>query len=71
MHPLLYRTYTKILQYVDIFVYEIGWHEGDLVKRAKIDMLKLSGEEWDRAAHFSDLLSVCSVLIILPKCSAN
>jgi len=47
----------KHKQLVDIFVYEIGRDEKDLVKRAKLDNLKLTEEEWGRAKLFLDLLT--------------
>lgn len=71
LHGALQRIYIRYLKYVDIFVYEIGRHETDLEKRAKIDDLRLSGEEWERAAQFSDLLSVRHILIVLLKCATD
>ena len=45
-------------QHVDVFVYEMGLQERDLAKRAKIDYLRLTSEEWIRVGQFADLLSV-------------
>jgi hypothetical protein len=53
------------LQCVDTFVYEMGLQELDLSKRAKIDYLKLSSNEWSRVGQFADLLSVCTFKILL------
>jgi hypothetical protein len=52
------------LQFVDIFVYEIGREEKDLEKRKKIDGLKLTPEEWGRVKSFLDLLAVKLFCII-------
>ena len=46
-------------QHVDVFVYEMGLKERDLVKRSKIDYLRLTSAEWICAGQFADLLSVC------------
>jgi hypothetical protein len=43
---------------VDIFVYEIGREEKDLIKRQKIDNLALSPVEWEKVKVFNDLLGV-------------
>ncbi|KAG1875394.1 hypothetical protein DFJ58DRAFT_721226 [Suillus subalutaceus] len=43
--------------YVDTFVYELGLHEANLTKRAKIDQLKLHEDEWARIALFTSLLA--------------
>lgn len=51
------------IQHVDVFVYEMGLQEPDLTKRAKIDCLRLSPEEWERVGKFADLLSVGLVFI--------
>jgi hypothetical protein len=45
-------------QLVDIFVYEMGLQEPNLSKRAKIDYLRLTADEWIRVGKFADLLSV-------------
>ena len=37
-------------------MYEIGREELDFNKRAKIDALKLSNEEWSHVESFTDLL---------------
>jgi hypothetical protein len=52
------------LQFVDIFVYEIGREEKDLEKRKKIDGLKLTPEEWGQVKCFLDLLAVKLFCII-------
>lgn len=44
--------------YIDTFVYELGLRESNLTKRAKIDALKLSNDEWDRVKLFTSLLAV-------------
>ena len=36
----------------------MGLQESDLSKRAKIDYLKLTSNEWSRVGQFADLLSV-------------
>jgi hypothetical protein len=46
-------------QHVDVFVYEMGLQERDLAKRAKIDYLRLTSDEWTHVGQFADLLSVC------------
>jgi len=51
-------------QYVDTFVYEMGLQEPDLSRRAKIDYMKLSLNEWSRVGQFADLLSVCAFQIL-------
>ncbi|OBZ73926.1 hypothetical protein A0H81_06552 [Grifola frondosa] len=43
-------------KHVNTFVYEIGCEEKNLVKRCKIDDLKLSKQEWDRVKLFLNLL---------------
>jgi hypothetical protein len=53
------------VQHVDVFVYEMGLQERNLSKRAKIDNLRLSTEEWTRVGQFADLLSVCYYSFIL------
>jgi len=45
-------------QIVDIFVYEIGRDEKDLVKHHKINHLQLSSVEWEQVKLFNDLLAV-------------
>jgi len=45
---------------MDIYVYELGAKEENLVKRKKIDALQLSTEEWERVGIFCDLLGVSS-----------
>ena len=40
----------------------MGLQEPDLSKRAKIDYLQLSTDEWMRVGQFADLLSVCELL---------
>lgn len=47
-------------KFVNSFVYEIGREESDFNKRAKIDALKLSDEEWTNVESFIDLLKVGS-----------
>ncbi|RDB14951.1 putative AC transposase [Hypsizygus marmoreus] len=48
----------EVLQkFVDTFVYEIGLEEPDLQKRAKLDALKLTPDEWKRVKKFIDLLA--------------
>lgn len=49
----------QIIQAVDVFVYEIGLQEKDLKKRAKLDALRLTDDEWANAGKFADILSVC------------
>lgn len=44
---------------VDVFVYEIGHDEKDLVKRQKIDNLVLDCAEWEDIKLFNNLLAVC------------
>jgi hypothetical protein len=39
-------------------VYEIGRSETDLSKRARIDELKLSDDEWEHVKLFNNLLGV-------------
>jgi hypothetical protein len=51
-------------QHVDTFVYEMGLQEPDLGRRAKIDYLKLSLNEWSHVGQFADLLSVCAFQIL-------
>jgi hypothetical protein len=48
----------KKRQYVDTFIYELGLRESNLSKRAKIDDLKLSSDEWNRVKLFTSLLAV-------------
>jgi hypothetical protein len=38
----------------------MGLQEPDLSKRAKIDYLMLTSNEWSRVGQFADLLSVCA-----------
>jgi len=45
-------------QHVNVFVYEMGLQEQDLMKWAKIDFLRLAPAEWTRVGKFTDLLSV-------------
>jgi len=53
--------------YVNTFIYELGLHESNLSKRAKIDELRLSSDEWDRVTLFTSLLAVrsCQQSLIL------
>jgi len=53
--------------YVDTFIYELGLRESNLSKRAKIDELRLSSDEWDRVTLFTSLLVVrsCQQSLIL------
>lgn len=44
--------------HVDLFVYEMGLQEQDLMRHAKIDYLRLTSTEWLRVGQFADLLSV-------------
>ena len=44
---------------VNVFVYEIGRDEKNLMKRQKIDDLALSSTEWEQVKLFNDLLAVC------------
>jgi len=46
------------IQHVNVFVYEMGLQERDLTKRAKIDYLRLTPNEWTHVGQFADLLSV-------------
>ena len=46
-------------------MYEIGREETDFNKRAKIDALKLSDEEWTRVENFIDLLKVSFSSLLL------
>jgi hypothetical protein len=45
-------------QPVDTFVSYMARDESDRVKRAKLDALQLSDEEWERAKLFLSLLKV-------------
>lgn len=49
-----------ILKYVNDFVYELGHEESNHAKRAKIDALKLTEDEWTEVSSFIDLLKVLS-----------
>jgi len=51
-------------QLVDIFVYEMGLQEPNLSKRAKIDYLQLTADEWICVGKFADLLSVCGFSVV-------
>ena len=46
------------IQQVDVFVYEMGLQQHNLMKRAKIDYLRLTPNEWTHVGQFADLLSV-------------
>lgn len=43
----------------------MGAQEKDLTKRAKIDSLRLTDEEWSRAGKFADLLSVFDICFLI------
>ena len=43
---------------MDTYVYELGAKEENLVKRKKIDALRLLSEEWECVGTFCDLLGV-------------
>jgi hypothetical protein len=45
-------------------VYEIGREETDFNKRARIDALKLSDEEWTNVELIIDLLKVTFMLVL-------
>jgi len=47
-------------KFVNDFVYELGRDKSDHTKRAKIDSLKLSDDEWSQVSNFIDLLKVSS-----------
>ncbi|KZT24066.1 hypothetical protein NEOLEDRAFT_1210327 [Neolentinus lepideus HHB14362 ss-1] len=53
---LMLRRALHLRDHVDTFVYEIGRDERNLEKRAKIDDLKLTAEEWKRVSVFEELL---------------
>jgi hypothetical protein len=73
----------SLLKFVDTFVYEIGRAETDREKRAKIDNLALSNDEWTRVTLFLELLAVgidlltckflflIQLLIVRRLCSAS
>ena len=46
-------------------MYEIGREETDFNKRAKIDALKLSNDEWTKVESFIDLLKVQFIVVLL------
>lgn len=43
------------IQHVNVFVYEMGLQERDLMKWAKIDYLRLTPNEWTHVGQFADL----------------
>ena len=45
---------------VNVFVYETGHDEKDLVKCQKVDNLALNCAEWEDIKLFNNLLAVCS-----------
>ena len=45
-------------------MYEIGQEETDFNKRARIDALKLSDEEWTNVELIIDLLKVTFMLVL-------
>ena len=59
------------MQHVDLFVYELGFQERDLAKRAKIDYLRLTSTEWPHAGQFADLHSVRNHLLYICSISFN
>ncbi|KAF8802830.1 hypothetical protein BYT27DRAFT_7076347 [Phlegmacium glaucopus] len=52
-YVMLHRA-SKLKEFLDEFIYEIGRQEPNLKKRAKIDALKIKEEEWQRQAFSSE-----------------